>query len=296
MAARNGTNPIAWSIDDLLALGGATPLDVCLAEARQAGYAGIELGNKFPRTASALRPILERHGLALVSGWHGAGLLSNDAATEWDLIGPHLDLLQAMGCRAVVFAEVTGTVHPRQSVPLARRPIPSVDDIRRLGGRMTALAERVQGRGLAIAYHPHMGTVIQTDAEIDALMAATGPAVGLLLDTGHIAFAGGDPLAVARRHAGRIVHVHTKDLRAAVARAALDRDGSFLDAVVDGAFTVPGDGSIDFAPILAVLAAAGYDGWLVVEAEQDPAKANPLAYATTGFRHLDALARAAGLV
>ena len=100
----------------------------------------------------------------------------------------------------------------------------------------------------------------------------------------------------ARRHAGRIVHVHTKDLRAAVARAALDRDGSFLDAVVDGAFTVPGDGSIDFAPILAVLAAAGYDGWLVVEAEQDPAKANPLAYATTGFRHLDALARAAGLV
>ena len=296
MAVRIGTNPIAWSNDDLLELGGATPLDVCLAEARQAGYAGIELGNKFPRTAGALRPILERHGLALVSGWHGGGLLSHDAATEWDLIGPHLDLLQAMGCRAVVFAEVTGTVHPRQAVPLARRPIPSADDIGRLGERMTALAGRVQARGLAIAYHPHMGTVIQTDAEIDALMAATGPAVGLLLDTGHIAFAGGDPLAVARRHAGRIVHVHTKDLRAAVARAALDRDGSFLDAVVDGAFTVPGDGSIDFAPILAVLAAAGYDGWLVVEAEQDPAKANPLAYATKGFRHLDALARAAGLV
>ena len=136
-----------------------------------------------------------------------------------------------------------------------------------------------------------MGTVVQTEAEIDRLMATRATTSGLLLDTGHLVFAGGDPVAVARRHGARIVHVHCKDVRAAVLADVLRDDRSFLRAVLDGVFTVPGDGSIDFAAVLRELHRAGYAGWLVVEAEQDPAKAHPLTYARMGFANLQ---RAAG--
>jgi inosose dehydratase len=142
---------------------------------------------------------------------------------------------------------------------------------------------------MRLAYHHHMGTVVQTEEEIDRLMQVTGSAVGLLLDTGHLTYAGGHVLAVARRHAHRIVHVHCKDIRPAVLARALDRDQSFLDAVVDGVFTVPGDGSVDYKALLTILRDAGYTGWLVVEAEQDPTKAHPLAYARMGFAHLSRL-------
>jgi inosose dehydratase len=146
-----------------------------------------------------------------------------------------------------------------------------------------------------MAFHHHMGTVIETEAEIDRLMASTGPAVGLLLDTGHLAYAGGDPLAVARRHLARINHVHCKDVRLAVLKRVRARDSSFLDAVVDGVFTVPGDGAIDYRPLLAALRQASYQGWLVVEAEQDPAKAHPLTYARMGHDYLSRAAAGAGL-
>jgi len=140
-----------------------------------------------------------------------------------------------------------------------------------------------------------MGTVVQTEAEIDRLMANTGDDVGLLLDTGHLVFAGGDPVAVARRHGSRIVHVHCKDVRATVLSQVLRDDRSFLRAVLDGVFTVPGDGSIDFAAVLRELRRAGYEGWLVVEAEQDPAVAHPLTYARMGFANLARAAVEAGL-
>jgi inosose dehydratase len=161
----------------------------------------------------------------------------------------------------------------------------------RLAGRLTDMARHLAARGLRLAYHHHMGTVIETEAELDRLMAMTGPEVGLLLDTGHLTFAGGDPVAAAKRHAARVVHVHCKDIRPAVMAAAKRRDLPFLEAVLAGVFTVPGDGCVDYAAVLPPVAAAGYRGWLVVEAEQDPAKAHPLTYARKGFDSLSALAR-----
>ena len=296
MAVRIGINPITWSNDDLPELGGDTPLETCLAEARQAGYDGIELGNKFPRRAELLRPLLARHGLALVSGWYSGRLLARPLADEIAAIDDHLGLLAAMGCRVMVFAETTGGVVGARGTPLSRRPRIADADWAGFAAKLTALAEHTASRGVALAYHHHMGTVIESASDIDRLMAATGPAVGLLLDTGHLTYAGADVLAVARRHAGRINHVHCKDVRRGVLERVRAADAGFLDAVLDGVFTVPGDGCIAFAPLLAVLRAAGYGGWLVVEADQDPAKAHPLTYAGMGYHHLHAAARKAGLL
>jgi inosose dehydratase len=286
MTLRLGINPITWSNDDMPELGGATPLETCLAEARQAGYAGIELGNKFPRRAETLRPLLDRHGLALVSGWYSGRLLERSVAEEMAAIEEHLALLAAMGCGILIFAETTGSIAGARGTPLSRRPRLAASEWEGFGGRLTALAEHVATRGLALAYHHHMGTIVESAEEIDRLMDGSGAAVGLLLDTGHLAYAGADPLAVARRHIGRINHVHCKDVRSAVLDRVRRDDTSFLDAVVAGVFTVPGDGAIDYAPLLALLAEARYQGWLVVEAEQDPAKAHPLTYARNGFDYL----------
>ena len=293
MNVRLGTNPIAWSNDDLRTLGGDTPLETCLAEARQAGFVGIELGHKFPREAAALRPVLARHDLALVSGWYSSALLERDAAAEMAAMRPHLELLRAMGCDVLILAETSNAVHGRQDVPLSRRPVLGPADWPSFAARMTSLSDMVRAEGMRIAYHHHMGTVIQTESEIDRLMAATGDSLALLLDSGHATFAGADPVALARRHLGRIAHVHCKDVRADVMAKVLADDASFLDSVVAGVFTVPGDGCVDFAALLAAL--PGYAGWLVIEAEQDPARADPLTYAKFGHDTLARLAAQAGL-
>ena len=294
MSVRIGINPITWSNDDMPALGGDTPLEVCLAETRQAGYAGIEMGGKFPKTAAGLRPVLERHGLAFISGWYSARLLERDANAEVAAMQPHLDLMAGMGCKVMVFAEVSGGTHGDRTKPAGTRRAIAAAEWPEYARRIAAVAAHMRKVGVRLAFHHHMGTAIQTEAEIDRLMAATGDDVGLLLDTGHATYAGADPLALATRHAGRIVHVHCKDVRRPVLDRAVANRSSFLDAVVDGVFTVPGDGSIDYRPILSHLASQGYEGWLVVEAEQDPAKANPLTYATMGFRNLRSLAQDAG--
>ncbi len=290
MSIRLAINPLTWTNDDMPELGAETPLETCLAEAKQAGFAGVELGNKFPRDAATLGPILARHGLALASGWYGSRLLERDVDAEMAAAEPHLALLQAMGCGACVFAEVTRAIHGERTTPLSRRPVLSDDDWAVLAPRMTEMAQRMSARGLRLAYHHHMGTVVQSEAEIDRLMAETGPEVGLLLDTGHLTYAGGDPLRAARRHVGRVAHVHCKDVRAATMAAVLRRDLPFLAAVLEGVFTVPGDGAVDFAAVFGALAEGGYAGWLVVEAEQDPAKAHPLTYARLGHDHAAALA------
>lgn len=292
MAVRLGINPLTWTNDDMPELGSETPLETCLAEARLAGFEGVELGNKFPRDPAVLGPILERHGLALVSGWYGSRLLERDVDAEMAAAEGHVALLAALGCRVMVHAEVTGTVHGSRDVALSRRKVLDGAGWERLAGRLSEMGRRLKARGLALAYHHHMGTVIQTEAEVDRLMALTAPEVGLLLDTGHLTFAGGDPVAVARRHAGRVVHVHCKDVRAGVLAQARERDLSFLEAVLAGVFTVPGDGCVDYRAVLGPVAAAGYAGWLVVEAEQDPAKAHPLTYARMGHATLRALAEA----
>ena len=290
MSVRIGINPLTWSNDDMPELGGDTPLEVCLAEARQAGYAGIELGNKFPRQSGTLRPILARHGLELISGWYSSRLLERSVADEMAAIDGHMTLLKDMGCSVLVYAEVSGCVHGDRKTPLSRRPVLEPSRWPEFCRRLTEMGRHLRQNGLTLAYHHHMGTVVETEAEIDRLMAGTGPEVGLLLDTGHLTYAGGDPVAVAKRHGPRIVHVHCKDVRRPILAAALKRDSSFLEAVLEGVFTVPGDGSIDYGAVLPSLKDAGYAGWLVVEAEQDPAKAHPLTYARKGFAALSALA------
>ena len=289
-----GINPISWSNDDVPDLGGDTPLETCLSESRLAGYSGIELGGRFPRDAKALRPIMARHDLALVSGWYDGRCAEKDVADEMSAITPHLRLLKDMACRHVVYADTSFGRHGAIWDPISRRPMLEGKGWPAYGRKLTQLAERMAEFGVRMAFHHHMGTIVETDEEIGQLMQHTGEAVGLLYDTGHCAFAGGDPLKLVAAHAKRIVHVHCKDVRKPMLDKARAQDMSFMAAVMDGIFTVPGDGAIEYAPILRKLMEAGYAGWLVVEAEQDPGKAHPLTYATMGFRNLSMFASQAG--
>ena len=293
MAVRIGANPIGWSNDDLRELGGATPLETCLAEAKDAGFAGMELGHKFPREPGALKAVLGRFGLDLVSGWYSAELLRRRPEEELPALRPHLDLLKAMGCRVLVFAETSNAIHGDRAKPLDERPRLAAEEWAEFGRRVTAIGDAVRGEGLRLVYHHPMGTVVQSQADIDRLMEATGPSVHLLLDTGHATFAGADPAALARRYRARISHFHAKDVRRNVMERARRERLSFLDAVIAGVFTVPGDGCVDYPAVLAEL--PSYAGWAVVEAEQDPDKAHPLTYARTGYQNLRRYLADAGL-
>jgi myo-inosose-2 dehydratase len=284
MSIRFGANPIIWSNDDLRELGAATSLETCLGEARQIGFEGMELGHKFPRDAVELAAVLQRFGLACISGWYSSELLSRDAATELSRLRPHLDLLKAVGSTVLVFADTSGAVHGDLRRPLAQRPQLAPGDWRQFGRRVTEVATATAAEGVRLVYHHHMGTVVQSEADIDALMEVTGAEVGLLLDTGHARFAGADPTVLARRYAARIGHLHAKDVRAEVAARAGRSDWSFLRAVVEGVFTVPGDGCVPFDRVFQEL--RHYSGWAVLEAEQDPKKADPFTYASRGLRKL----------
>ncbi|MCZ8185819.1 MAG: myo-inosose-2 dehydratase [Beijerinckiaceae bacterium] len=295
---RIGANPIGWSNDDLQHIGGATPLETCLAEAREAGFEGMELGHKFPREAAALKAALAPYGMACISGWYSAELLRRDAAEELRHLRPHLDLLKAMGSNVLVFAETSNAIHGNRAVLLSRRPRLGAGEWTRWGARLTAVAEATLQEGVRLVYHHHMGTIVEDAEDISALMAHTGEAVHLLLDTGHATWGGADPAELARTYRHRISHVHAKDVRRDVMERARREDWSFLDAILGpgaelGVYTVPGDGMVDYEAVFRAL--PGYSGWVVVEAEQDPEKAHPLTYAKKGVAHLRACLKAAGL-
>jgi inosose dehydratase len=291
---RIGANPIGWSNDDMLEIGGDIPLETCLSEASQAGFVGMELGNKFPREAGALRPILEKHGHALVGGWYSTELLVRDVEAELQAARAHATLLQAMGCKVFISAETSNAIHSDKSLPLSARPVLAKADWPQFGARYTAFAEAIQAQyGLQLVYHHHMGTVVQSEAEIDRFMQVTKDPVHLLLDTGHATWGGGDPARIARHYKARISHVHCKDIREAVMQRSNSEDWSFLDSVLAGVYTVPGDGLIDYVRVLKEL--RGYSGWIVVEAEQDPKKAEPAAYAKLGHANLTRFIAEAGL-
>ncbi len=278
---RVGINPLTWTNDDLPQLGENNSLETCLTEAKLAGYEGVELGRKFPRDAAVLGPILKKHGLNLVSGWYSARLLERPVEDEIRAMQPHATLLRSLSAKAMVFCEVSRCVHGDRKVPLSKRPKLAEKEWQQFSERLDAVARALEEQGLKMAYHHHMGTVIQAEDEVDRMMDSTR-AVGLLLDTGHLTFAGGDPMRALKRHAKRIVHVHCKDIRKDKLAQARKKDTSFLDAVLGEVFAVPGDGSIDFDPIVGELGKRNYAGWLVVEADQDPAKAHPLTHARIG--------------
>lgn len=294
MSVRIGINPITWTNDDMPELGGDTPLETCLSEARQAGYSGIEMGGKFPKDAAAMTKVMRDHDLVLISGWYSGHAHDLSPQKEFEEAHDHLALLKSQGCKYVVYADTSGGAHGGIDTPISNRPKLGEGDWKEYGRKVTELAEKMADFGVRMAYHHHMGTVVETDQEVDKLMANTGEAVGLLYDTGHSAFAGGDPVALVKRHAKRIVHVHCKDSRKSILDKARKSDQSFLRAVLAGIFTVPGDGQVDYPTILKTLHDAGYAGWLVVEAEQDPAKAHPLTYAKMGYENLKRLATEAG--
>jgi inosose dehydratase len=291
---RLGVAPIGWSNDDLPELGGDIPLEQCLREARAAGYSGVEKGGKFPLDPKVLGPLLEEHGLALVSGWFSGELRQGSVEREKRRIARQLALYQALDVPVMVYAETTGTVQGNRDTPVASRPRMPEEEFKSYGDRLTELAEWLRAEGCPMTFHHHMGTVVETEREIDLLMAKTGDAVGLLLDTGHLHFAGGDVLGTARRHGRRINHVHCKDIRPDVLARLKSESWSFPKGVIEGVFTVPGDGAIDFAAFAGVLAEVGYSGWVVVEAEQDPNKANPLEMARIGHEALTAAFARAG--
>jgi inosose dehydratase len=294
LKVRIGINPITWTNDDVPELGGDTPLETCLAETRQAGYTGTELGGKFPRASAELQPVMQRFGLDVVSGWYDGRCDENETSREMEAITPHLQLLKDMGASHVVYADTSRGRHGAIWDPISRRPKLSPEEWPVYGRKLTALAERMAEFGVRMAFHHHMGTIVESDAEVGLMMQHSGEAVSLLYDTGHSAFSGGDPVSLLKAHVKRVVHVHCKDTRADILARARREDMSFMAAVMEGIFTVPGDGSIDYPAILAILAGAGYSGWLVVEAEQDPKKAHPLTYAMMGFENLSRMAREAG--
>lgn len=285
MAISIGINPITWSNDDLQFVGSNISLETCLSDAARAGFAGVELGHKFPRDAAELKPILASHGIALVSGWYSGRLLARDSKSEIAAMEAHAALLAKMGCDVLIFAEVTGCIHSDVTARLSRRPRIGGSDWRKFGQRMSDVGKAAADFGLRLCYHHHMGTVVQSRDDIDALMQETTDDVQLLLDTGHAWFAGADPVKLAEQYANRIGHLHCKDVRDAQMRQCINRDCSFLDAVLDGVFTVPGDGCIDYAGVFAALHKVAYSGWAVVEAEQDPSVAPPFRFARLGYEN-----------
>jgi inosose dehydratase len=294
MKARLGIAPIAWTNDDLPELGGDTPLEVCLAESREAGFSGTETGGKFPKTPRELKEVLAAHDLKLVSGWYSGRVLENELSAEKDRAAAQLELFRECGASVIVYGETTGTVQGHRDVPLARRPRLDNEQMRAYGRRLTSFAEHCHGEGVPLSFHHHMATAVETEDDVERLMNFSGEAVGLLFDTGHITFAGGDALRMGRRHGKRINHVHAKDIREKVLKKIDPARTSFLDAVLEGVFTVPGDGMVDFKAVAALCAEIGYEGWFVVEAEQDPKKANPLKYAKIGYEALSEALSEAG--
>src|SRR6201993_5001084 len=283
---RIGINPLSWMNDDLPSLGGERPPSRPRAEGGEIGYGAFELGNKFPREPQALKTLLAQYDLALVSGWYSGRLARRSVEEEIASVGPHLDLLAQNGATVMVYGEVADSIQGAPQ-PLYQRPrFFSEAQWAAYATRVDEFARYTLSRGVRLAYHHHMGAYVETPADVDELMARAGSEVGLLFDSGHMTFAGGDAAAMLGKYVKRVCHVHCKDVRPEVIKLARNRNWSFLESVINGAFTVPGDGAVDFNALLAILNRHGYRGWLVVEAEQDPVVAPSYRYAEMGFWHL----------
>ena len=292
--AKLGMSPIAWWNDDLVELSDDVSLEECLRQSRSAGFTGMEKGRRFPDDPAVMLPILRAADVTLCGGWFSGTLVDEELSANQDRIAPMIELFKAVDAPCIVYGEVGRSIQGDRSKPLASKPKLSDDEMRAYARKVTEFGEWCAAQGMPLAYHHHMAAVVETEPELDAFMAASGPGIPLLLDAGHLAFAGGDVLRAIEHHHARISHVHVKDIRRAVVDG-LDRSKqSFLDAVALGAFTVPGDGSLDFGAIVQKFADHGYEGWFVVEAEQDPVANPPLRMAQVGHQELMRVMTAAG--
>ncbi len=292
-----GTNPIAWSNDDDQTLGANISLEQCLREASEIGFDGIEKGHKFPSEPIKLKTVLAPYDLQFISGWHSLNLLAHSVEDEMQAIQPHLDLLKAMNCKVCIVCETSNAIHGRDDIPLNQSPTLPDDQWQKFGANVEAIAKYCADQSITLVYHHHMGTIVETSSEIELFMAHTGPATKLLLDTGHAWLAGVNPEELARKYMPRVSHIHCKNVRPKIKSQVENESLSFLEGVRRGVFTVPGDkeGGVDFEPVLIIAAEHDYRGWLVIEAEQDPAVRNPLKYQTLGLKSLKTMAHNSGL-
>lgn len=295
MSVKIGISPIAWQNDDLPDLTADYTMEQALAEAREIGYVGVERGQRMPADTNGLKAYLDKYDIALCGGWCSGNLLVNDVETEIQAISGQVEQFVALNAPCIVYAECSNTVQGMLDVPVNNRPTLSEDEIAAYAARLSAVAEWCAEQGMPLAYHHHMGSIIESEADIDALMTHTSEAVNLCFDTGHLLFGGGDVMATLERWQHRVHHVHYKDIRPAIVDDVRAGDKSFLDAVIAGAFTVPGDGCIDFGAVTDKLKQMNYSGWIVVEAEQDPKKAPPFDYSQKGYQHIVDRCQAAGL-
>ena len=294
MKIKLGIAPIAWSNDDMPELGGDTPIEQCLEEASSAGFTGIELGGKFPRNPGITNFLLNKYKLKMPGGWYGSLLRTRSAEDEWVAMQDHLNLLKLVNADVFVFADVSGSIQGDQTKRLSTRPTMEDEEFVEYCKKINVISNRLSDEGIPMSYHEHMGTIIQTENDVDRFMNNTNQNTFLLYDTGHLLFAEANYERVLKNYISKINHVHCKDIRQNILENSLKNDLSFRESFLDGVFTVPGDGCIDYKPFLTVLKNKNYEGWLVVEAEQDPAKANPFEYAKIGYNYLSKTAKECG--
>ncbi|HEI8465552.1 TPA: myo-inosose-2 dehydratase [Enterococcus faecium] len=273
--------PIAWTNDDMRELGSENTFEQCISEMALAGFTGTEIGNKYPKDPEVLEQYLNIRGLKVASAWFSAFLTTKPFEETAEAFKAHRDFLHAMGAKVIVVAEQGHSIQGIMTAPVFDdKPVFTDEEWKKLAEGLEKLGDLAHEKDMEIVYHHHMGTGVQTTEEIDRLMEMTDPdKVKLLFDTGHLVFSGENPIAVYNRHQDRIKHIHFKDIRQETAEEVEKEKDSFLNGVKKGVFTVPGDGMIDFTPIWTAIHASDYEGWIVVEAEQDPAKANPFEYA-----------------
>jgi len=296
MSVKIGISPIAWQNDDLPDITKDYTMEQALRESREIGYTGVERGQRMPHDTEGLRQYLEANDIALCGGWCSGNSLVNDFAAECDATRQQVAQFIALDAPCIVYAECSNTVQGLQNVPVNNRPKLSRDDIMTYGKKISELAKWMADQGMPMAYHHHMGSIIESEDDVNWLMDGSSHEVNLCFDTGHLLFGGGNVMATLDRWGDRVHHVHYKDIRPHIVRDVRDNNQSFLDAVIAGAFTVPGDGCIDFQEVTHKLKAMDYSGWIVVEAEQDPAKAPPYEYSKLGYDNIVAACNAAGLI
>ncbi|MBT9803666.1 myo-inosose-2 dehydratase [Blautia sp. MCC269] len=277
-----GIAPIAWTNDDMPDLGKENTFEQCVSEMALAGFTGSEVGNKYPKDPEVLKKALELRGVEICNQWFSSFLITKPFEEVEKEFRAQLDFLKAMGAKVIGASEQSYSVQGQLDTPIFGHKYEMNDqewDTFCTGmNKLGKIAK--EEYGIALTFHHHMGTVVQSLAEVDRMMENTDPEyVSLLFDTGHFTYCGEDPLEVVKKYVHRIKHVHLKDIRPEVVEQVKKENMSFLAGVRAGAFTIPGDGCINYDPIFKVLEEAGYEGYMVVEAEQDPAKANPLEYA-----------------